>query len=88
MVSAPVSLFRCRTCKVRVFERDCTGHLARHGVNVTKLTPSQILTHFERGPKTAAARPGDGVKPTFMTAKTRRGRPVAETDDIDDIDLN
>lgn len=72
MASDPVALFRCRKCDAWLFERDCAGHLLRHGVDVATLTPGRVLAHFHRGPKTAAPHPGENVKPMYHTAKGRK----------------
>lgn len=82
-----VSLFRCRDCNVKVYEQDCPGHLRRHGVDVTKLTATQILTHFERGPKTTSARPGANFKPMYPQARRRKTtqEDVGEPELDDDV---
>jgi hypothetical protein len=79
-----VSMFRCKECKVRMFERDCAGHLERHGIPIRQLTPAQILTHFDRGPVTAIARPGDGMKPLHYHGKKKAPKPAA----ADEEDVN
>ncbi len=78
-------MFRCKRCGVRMFERDCAGHLYRHGLQVT---PGKVASHFEMGPVTARSRPGDGVKPLYYQHGKKKARPapVAELDpDVDDL---
>lgn len=83
-------MFRCRHCGVRMFERDCEGHLRRHGLDVL---PKDVLRHhFEKGPCDQAARPGDNVKPAYAPP-SRRGRKVGDGssgggDDDDNAELN
>jgi len=79
-----VSMFRCKKCKVRMFERDCAGHLSRHGIDISKFTNEEVLSYFERGPRTARARPGDGL--TRMNYGKKKRKVVV--DDLDDESLN
>jgi hypothetical protein len=67
-----VSMFRCTQCSVRLFEKDCAGHLARHGLAVPADT---VLTYFERGEPIVAGRPGDsaGVTPVYFAPHNRKG---------------
>lgn len=88
-MSDPVlSLFTCKICKTRLFEKDCAAHLARHGL---KIAPDKVLTHFERGPATQPARPGTGATSMYQKrGKRPRGSVVGEEDQIepDFDDLN
>lgn len=76
-------MFRCRVCNVRMFERDCAGHLARHGLTVAH---DQVAGYFIEGPRDALGRPGDNHKSTY--AAPRRGRSVKPAGDDESDILN
>lgn len=74
-----VPLFRCRLCKARMFERDCIGHLERHGaLNIGNWRLVNVddhwRTYFVRGRKNTPERPGALWKPLNHghTKNTRR----------------
>lgn len=71
-----------------MFERDCRGHLARHGIDLRGFSDLAVLPHFERGPQTAAAHPGANVKPLYYQAKGRKKAVTAVDEDELVEDLN
>lgn len=82
-VSDSVALYRCKRCKVRMFERDCAGHLARHGVRLDD--PKFIPVHFEKGADDTAPHPGDPAgKYSYGTVGGRKkGKPAIAVEEAD-----
>jgi hypothetical protein len=72
-----VSMFRCKHCRVRMFEHDCHGHLRRHGLGVPS---SDVLTHFVRGAKNMFPRPGARGEGLYQVHQRRKkaARPKAD----------
>lgn len=78
-------MFTCKICKVRLLERDCAGHLQRHGV---KVEDSKVMERFTRGAPEVDARPGAGLK-SFQPGKKRKGaKTEAELGELAEEELN
>lgn len=56
-----VSLFKCRLCQARMFQRDCHGHMERHGIYVN----GDWRDYFVRGKRDTPTRPGAHHKPLY-----------------------
>lgn len=69
-------MFRCKLCKVRLYEKDCAGHLGRHGLTVDS---EQVLDHFERGPATASSRPGEQKSVYGQQAARKRAKQASSS---------
>lgn len=88
-VSDLAPMFTCKQCSVRLLERDCAGHLSRHGLRVTA---DQVLSHFTKGNKAEVNdRPGDLTIPSYGTLHGKKGKgrkrgPVVTHDAETDAD--
>jgi len=81
-MDALVALFRCRHCRVRLFERDAAAHLRRHvkggEVEVDLANHRKVIAHFEEGDKDTFPRPGGQAIVYGRVKVGRGGRPKAD----------
>jgi hypothetical protein len=64
-----VPLYRCKQCKVRVFERDAHGHLERHGLTGIN---GNWREYFTKGRKDTPLKPGGHYKPLYQRSRQRK----------------
>lgn len=67
-----------------MFERDCAGHLARHGVTVDD--PKFVLVHFEKGQTDTNAHPGEPSSKYSYGTTGGRKRGKTGTGAVEDLD--
>lgn len=65
-----VSLYRCKKCGIRVFERDAIGHLRRHGYS-----EENWRGRFVKGKKDTSDRPGSRYTPIHCRTKKKGVKP-------------
>jgi hypothetical protein len=82
-----VPLYKCRNCNVRMFEKDCQGHLLRcQGIVQPEMR--NVLKYFTKGLPEQHARPGGNWKPMHQPGRGRRKgakKPAGDEDDEDEV---
>lgn len=64
-----VPLYRCKQCGCRVFERDASGHLERHGLDRVN---GDWRSYYVKGKRDTPVKPGCNYRPLYQRAKQRK----------------
>ena len=78
-----ISIFRCKHCDVRMFERDREGHLRRHGMDAIA---GELAAHFVKGPPDTLPRPGARGEGIYQVHQQRKkAKPDRAVSDDEDL---